>query len=105
VKTTAIEPAVTPLSVHLIGVRPLSLLLGQGSNEFAAEVGDVGDHAAPDRVGSGQETQECVSDGHLGGSRKTSHFPAGVLAGVARDTREGESIRAAPYSRTPPIKV
>jgi hypothetical protein len=54
VKTTAIEPAVTPLSLHLIGVRPLSLLLGQGGDEFAAEVGD---HAAPDQVRDGREFQ------------------------------------------------
>src|ERR671914_1458592 len=39
---------------HYIGVptslRPLTLLLGQGGDEFAAEVGDVCDHAAPDQV-------------------------------------------------------
>jgi hypothetical protein len=27
-----------------------SLLLGQGGHEFAAEVGDIGDHPAPDQV-------------------------------------------------------
>src|SRR5215210_8085082 len=32
------------------GVRLPFLLLGQGGDEFAAEVGDVGDHAAPDQV-------------------------------------------------------
>jgi hypothetical protein len=47
------------------GVRPSSLLLGQGSDEFAAELGDVGDHAAPDRVGSGRETLEQVFAGLL----------------------------------------
>jgi hypothetical protein len=30
-------------------VSPSSLLTGQDSEEFAAEVGDAGDHAAPDR--------------------------------------------------------
>jgi hypothetical protein len=48
-------------------MRPLSLLLGQGGDEFAAEVGDVGDHAAPDRVESGRETTGYVSDDLLGG--------------------------------------
>ena len=44
-----------------------SLLLGQGDDEFAAEVGDVGDHVAPDRVESGRETTGYVSDVLLGG--------------------------------------
>jgi hypothetical protein len=44
-----------------------SLLLGQGDDEFAAEVGDVGDHVAPDRVESGRETTGYVSDDLLGG--------------------------------------
>jgi hypothetical protein len=41
-----------PLSFRSIGVstcvRSSSLLIGEGCNEFAAEVGDVWDHAAPD---------------------------------------------------------
>jgi hypothetical protein len=32
------------------GMRPSTLLLGQGGDEFAAEVGDVRDHTAPDHV-------------------------------------------------------
>src|SRR5215210_4684206 len=36
----------------------LPLLLGQGGDELAAEVRDVCDHAAPDRVGSGLDTLE-----------------------------------------------
>jgi hypothetical protein len=48
------------LTVHLV------LLPGQGGDELAAEVGDVGDHAAPDQVRSGQETPEHVSDEILG---------------------------------------
>ena len=44
-------------------MRPLSLL-GQGGDEFAAEVGD---HAAPDRVESRRETTGYVSDDLLGG--------------------------------------
>ena len=47
------------------GLRPSSLLLVQGDDEFAAEVGDVGDHAAPDRVERGRETLEYVYDGSL----------------------------------------
>jgi hypothetical protein len=46
-------------------VRPSSLFLGQGGDEFAAEVGDIGDDAAPDQVGGGQETLVDVSDGLL----------------------------------------
>ena len=46
---------------------PSSLLLSQGGDEFAAEVGDVGDHAAPDRVESRRETTGYVSDDLLGG--------------------------------------
>jgi hypothetical protein len=38
-------------------MRPSTLLLGQGGYEFAAERGDVWDHAAPDQVGSGREFQ------------------------------------------------
>jgi hypothetical protein len=34
------------------GLRPSSLLLVQGGDEFAAEVGDIGDHAAPDQAGT-----------------------------------------------------
>jgi hypothetical protein len=30
--------------------------------EFAAEVGEVGDHPAPDQVGSDRRTSEYVSD-------------------------------------------
>jgi hypothetical protein len=60
--------AQNPLLLHLIGVsigvpagvRPFPLL-GQRSDEFAAEVGDVGDHAAPDQVRSGLETLKYVS--------------------------------------------
>src|SRR5919106_6924067 len=42
-------------------------LLSQGGDELAAEVGDVGDHAAPDRVESGRETTGYVSNDRLGG--------------------------------------
>ena len=48
-------------------MRPSTLLLGQGGYEFAAERGDVWDHAAPDRVESGRETTGYVSDDLLGG--------------------------------------
>ncbi len=36
---------------------------GQGRDEFAAEVGDVGNHAAQTELGVGQGTPERVSDG------------------------------------------
>ncbi len=35
------------------GVSALPLFFGQGGDEFAAEIGDVGDHTAPDRVNTG----------------------------------------------------
>jgi hypothetical protein len=50
----------------MTGVRPSTLLLAQGGDELAAEVGDVGDHAAPDPVGSGREPLEQVFAGLLG---------------------------------------
>jgi hypothetical protein len=49
------------------GVRISSLLLGQRRDEFAAEVGDVRDHAAPDQVWGLRETTGYVSDDLLGG--------------------------------------
>jgi hypothetical protein len=58
------------------------LLLGEGSDEFAAEVGDVWDHAAPDQVGGGRQTLEHVSDGRLGRGMNRSPSSIGVLAGV-----------------------
>jgi hypothetical protein len=51
------------------GVRFSSLLIGEGGDEFAAEVGDVRDHAAPDQVKRGRETLAYVSDSHLGRPR------------------------------------
>jgi len=46
------------------GVRPSSLLLGQGCDEFAAEVRDVGDDAAPDQVALAE--RRLVHPGHAG---------------------------------------
>ena len=45
----------------------IPLPLDQGGDEFAAEVGDVRDNAAPDQVGGGRETTGYVSDDLLGG--------------------------------------
>ena len=70
--------------VYALVYRPLSLLLGDGGDEFAAEVGDVGDHAAPDQVRGDREASEYVSEGLLGHGPKYLLFPAGVLTGVAR---------------------
>ncbi len=42
----------------------MSVLIGKG-DEFAAEAGDVGDHAAPDHFESSLESSECVSGGPL----------------------------------------
>jgi hypothetical protein len=42
------------------------------SYELAAEVGEVGDHAAPDQVGGGQEASEYVSDALLRQPRMAS---------------------------------
>jgi len=49
-------------------MRPSTLLLGQGGDEFAAEGGDVWDHPAPDQVRSGRKTPEQVIAGLLGWS-------------------------------------
>jgi hypothetical protein len=51
------------------GVRASSLLLGQDGDEFAAEVGDVGDHTAPDQVKRGLGTSDHVSESLLGRPR------------------------------------
>jgi hypothetical protein len=56
--------------------------------EFAAEVGDVGDHAALDQVGGSRETSEWVSEQPLGHRRKRCTPSAGVLMGVVRGPRE-----------------
>jgi hypothetical protein len=69
-------------------VRPLSLLLGQGGDEFAAEVGDVGDHAAPDQVRGNREKLEQVFAGLLGWDINRSPSSTGVLMGVVRDPQE-----------------
>ena len=55
------------------GVRPSSLLLGQGGDEFAAEGGDVSDHAAPDRVARGAQISLIHSRGLLGRPRIAPH--------------------------------
>jgi hypothetical protein len=52
---TGLEPdLLAPSTIRSIGVpagvRPLSLLLGQGGDELAAEVGGIGDHTAPEQV-------------------------------------------------------
>jgi hypothetical protein len=65
-----------------IGVLPLTLLLGQGGDEFAAEIGDVGDHTAPDRVGGLREGGRTSSTGFSSGSFWIAPPAAGVVAGV-----------------------
>jgi hypothetical protein len=63
-------------------------LLGQRCHQFAAEVGDVGGHAAPDQVGSGQEASESSLEGLSEYGVKGALYPAGVRGGVAYETRE-----------------
>ncbi len=55
------NPSHPQIAFRSIGVSAL-LLLGQGGDEFAAEVGDVGDQAAPDHVEQGRETAGDVSE-------------------------------------------
>ena len=43
------------------------LLPGQGGDEFAAEVGDVWDHLAPDQVGVDRETLKYIPKGFSSG--------------------------------------
>jgi len=64
--------------------RLVCLFPGQGGDEFAAKVGDVGDDAAPDQVGSGRETLVDVPAGLSLVVSSSSTSPAGVLTGVAR---------------------
>ena len=78
-------------SLPHIGLRPLSLLLGQGGDEFAAEVGDVGDHATPDQVRGNRKKLEQVFAGLLGWDINRSPSLTGVLMGVVRDPREDGS--------------
>jgi hypothetical protein len=63
--------------------------LGERSDQFPAEVRDVGDDAAPDRVESGRETSEYVSEGV---PRPTDHWSP-PLTGV------GASVRIARLAR------
>jgi hypothetical protein len=78
-------------------------LLGQGGHEFAAEVGDVGDHAAPDQVGGGRETVVNVSDGRLGRGIIRSPSSIGVPTGVRlawRTEGSGSARKDPPTHRT-----
>jgi hypothetical protein len=81
-----------PLAFRAIGVptgmRPSTLLLGQGGDEFAAEVGDVWDHPTPDQVRSNREKLEQVFAGLLGCDINRSPSSTGVPMGVVRDSRE-----------------
>jgi hypothetical protein len=70
------------------------LLLGQGGDEFAAEVGDVGDHAAPDQVGNDRDPSEHVFDGRLEWDMSGFLPLAGVLTGVAREAREEAEVES-----------
>ena len=75
--------ALVYLLVHRI---PSSL--GQ-SDKLAAEVGDVGDDAAPDRVGGGRRTSEYVYEGHPQVASNSSASLAGVVTGVRRRSAGG----------------
>ena len=70
-----------------IGVPPASLLLGQGGDEFAAELRDVWDNAAPARVGGDRETLKYVSDHVLGRPQQTPGFQL-VWTVVCPEARE-----------------
>jgi hypothetical protein len=73
------------------GVRPSSLLLGQGGYELAAEVGDVGNDAAPDRVGSGLATSAYILRRVSQEAEDIRPAPAGVLTGVVQTPEEAEA--------------
>src|SRR5215213_1109761 len=57
---THVHPIATPDPSHRCTDWCVSppLLLGQGGDEFAAEVGNVGDHAAPDQVKSSHRSHK-----------------------------------------------
>src|SRR5215212_203950 len=86
---THVHPIATPDPSHRCTDWCVSppLPLGQGGDEFAAEVGNVGDHAAPDQVRSDREKLEQVFAGLLGWDINRSPLSIGVLMGVVRDQR------------------
>jgi hypothetical protein len=65
------------------GVRSSSLLIGEGGDKLVAEVGDVGDHAAPDQVGCGGEMSETPPWGLSVERYDGPPTLAGVRSGVA----------------------
>jgi hypothetical protein len=71
-------------------MRPSTLLLGQGGNEFAAEGGDVWDHPAPEPVAGARETLKYVSHIHL---RRPRMAPLARLVWVLVGTRESDVPR------------
>ena len=70
-------------------MRTFSLLLGQGGDELAAEIGDVGDDAAPDQVKGGVQASRTCIRGPSRGMQLGSPFLTGVLMGVVRTVRGG----------------
>jgi hypothetical protein len=69
-------------------VRSSPLLIGEGGDELAAEVGDVGDHAAPDQVGSSREVSGYFSDDLLLWLRIDCSVLAGMFTGVSREAHQ-----------------
>jgi hypothetical protein len=63
-------------------VPPSALLVGQGGHEFTAEVGNVGDHPAPDQVNMGYGYPEHVSEGHPQVASNGSPPLVGVFTGM-----------------------
>jgi hypothetical protein len=73
--------------------RPLLLILGQDSDEFAAEVGDVGDDAAPDQVKIGCGYLVSLSSGPLWWPR-IAQPPHWCAHGCIRDRLYGREVTA-----------
>jgi hypothetical protein len=61
------------------------LLLGQGGHEFAADVRDAGDHAAPYQARDNREASEYVPEEPSRVVPVGSALPSGVLMGVIRE--------------------
>jgi hypothetical protein len=73
-----------------------SLILGQGDDEFAAEVGDVGDHAAPDRVERGERRRD-TSPTISWAAWKGPYPSAGVGAGMGRQMATGSGVASTAF--------
>jgi hypothetical protein len=79
------------------------LRLDEGGYELAAEVGDVGDDAAPDQVKTIRRSREPVFGSCLKSPSIGTWSLAGVTAGVVREARE--EAKSESYRRPCPWEI